>query len=98
MPLKIEGQLRYRLFIAQIKTLLEHQDPQSGVEFLGGSSKRFIEKGGDFIHGKFAQNMFPEKGSPRGVHELPSLFTKEVPWIEEVGSPVISGVNHLSGL
>jgi hypothetical protein len=98
MPLKVEGQLRDRLFIGQIMDLLEKQDPQSGVEFLGGSSKRFIEEGGDFIHGKFAQNMFPEKSSPRGVHEFTSLLTKEVPWIEKVGGFVISGVNHLSAL
>jgi len=95
MPLKIEGQLRYRVFIGQIMDLLEQQDPQSGVEFLGGSSKRFTEKGSYFIDRKFAQNVFPKKGSPGGVHELTSLFAKEVPRIEQVGGFMISGVNHL---
>jgi hypothetical protein len=54
MPLKIEGQLRYRLFIGQIMDLLEQQDSQSGVEFLGGSSKSLAEEGGHFIYGKVA--------------------------------------------
>jgi len=95
MPLKIESQLRHRLFISQIMDLLKQQYSQSGVEFLGRPAKRVTEKGSHFAYGKFAQNMLPKKSSPRGVHELASFLAKKVPWIEKVGCIVISGVNHL---
>jgi hypothetical protein len=64
MPLKIEGQLRYGIFIGQIKDLLEQQGSQSGIEFLGRSAKGVAEKGSQSIDGKFTQNMFPKKSGP----------------------------------
>jgi hypothetical protein len=54
MPLKIEGQLRYCLFIGQIMDLLEQQHPKSGVKLLGGPSKGLTEEWGYFTYGKFA--------------------------------------------
>jgi hypothetical protein len=95
MPLKIERQLTYGVFIGQIKDLLEQQHPQSGVEFLGGSSISLTKAGSDFVHRKLTKNVFPKQSSPGSIQEVASFLAEEAPWIEKIGCVVISGANHL---
>jgi len=87
--------LRVVIVIGALMDLLEQQDSQTGIKFLGRSAKGVAEKGSQSIDGKFTKNMLPKKGGPRPIHELASLSTEKVPWIEKVEGFVITGVNHL---